>query len=103
MRDIFKDAVKTYCRIENIVRKTRFSEHDGLVTISIKNTSDEGLDTDCFKVINFIMNIIGRERTKFLQNPFLYPDSERVDKVNITFDSKDYREMIKSAFGEDTY
>lgn len=103
MRDIFKDAVKTYCRVENIVRNTRFTEHDDIITISIKNSSDEGLDTNCFKVLNFIISIIGREKTKFLQTPFLYPDSDKVDKVNITFDSKDYREMIKSAFGEDAY
>jgi len=103
MTDIFKDVVRTFCRVESIVRKTRFTEHDELVTISIKNSSDEGLDTDCFKVLNFILNVIGRQKTKFIQTPFLYPDSEKVDRLNITFESQDYREMIKSAFGEDAY
>ena len=92
--DYFKTAIKSYCKRHNMSsQKTRFTKSDGFVTISIKNYSENGLDIDCFKVLDFIFNIIGPRKIEFHQTTFMFPDSEKVDKVNISFGEKDYNDL----------
>jgi len=97
--DFFKDAVKSFCKRNDMSpQKTRFSKHDDLITISVKNHSENGLDIDCFKVLNFMIGIIGPRKTKFSQSTVMFADSEKVDKVMISFEKKDYEDFLDALF-----
>ncbi|MBT2573234.1 hypothetical protein J7E26_04655 [Bacillus sp. ISL-51] len=89
--DMFKQAVKGLCKINNISpRKPRFEITDNIVSISIKNHLKDGIDLECFKILNFIYRITGRSGLKFTQQLYLYPNSERVARVTVSFDKEDY-------------
>jgi hypothetical protein len=50
--DYYKEALKGYCKRENIsTQRNRFSRVNGFITISIKNDSENGLDTNCFRYL----------------------------------------------------
>ncbi|MED4844057.1 hypothetical protein [Bacillus atrophaeus] len=89
--DIFKQSVKGLCKINDISpRKPRFETIENTVVISIKNHLKDGVDLDCFKILNFVYRIIGQSGIKFNQQLFLYPDSDRVDRVTVSFNKEDY-------------
>ncbi|MFD2046059.1 hypothetical protein ACFSTA_12285 [Ornithinibacillus salinisoli] len=102
-KDYFRDAVQTLCKVEIIPpRITRFTKQDNFITISIKNVSEDGLDINCFKVINIIYSLIGPTKTKFSRTPFLFPDSQKIDRIAITFEEKEYKALINKLFNQNT-
>ncbi|MED1738172.1 hypothetical protein P4U97_01305 [Bacillus swezeyi] len=89
--DIFKQSVKGLCKINNISpRKPRFETLDNVVIISIKNHLKDGVDLDCFYILNIIYRLVGPLGIKFNQQLLLYPDSKRVDRVTVSFEKEDY-------------
>ncbi|MEC1661055.1 hypothetical protein [Bacillus mojavensis] len=89
--DIFKQYVKGLCKINDISpRKPRFETIGNIVVISIKNHLKDGVDLDCFKILNLIYRIVGQVGIKFNQQLFLYPDSDRVDRITVSFNKEDY-------------
>ncbi|TRZ40259.1 hypothetical protein CEQ21_04805 [Niallia circulans] len=93
--DYFKEAVKGYCRRQDISpQRKRFSRIDGFVTISIKNEAENGLDTNCFKVLNFMISGIGQTGTKFSQTPILFANADRVDRIDITMKEQEYTAFL---------
>lgn len=100
-KDYFKDSIKTFCKRNNMSsRKTRFTKNDAHITISIKNHSENGLDIDSFKVLSLILNAIGSTKTKFIHQPFMFPNSQRIDRIDIYFEEKDYKNLINTLFNE---
>ena len=88
---IFKQSVKGLCKINNISpQKPRFETVNNYVIISMKNHLKDGVDLDCFKILNLIYRIIGPSGIKFNQQLFLYPNSDRVDRVTVSFKKEDY-------------
>ena len=99
MEDLFKLAVKSFCKRHNMSpQKTRFSKVENYITISVKNHSETGLDKDCFKVLDFMFNIIGPTKTKFSQTTFMFPDSEKIDRVTVSFEERDYKDLVYTLF-----
>ncbi|WP_273130165.1 hypothetical protein [Bacillus weihaiensis] len=97
--DYFKEALKGYCKRQGISpQRKRFSRIEGFVTIGIKNEAENGLDTNCFKVLNFILSAIGPTKTKFSQTPILFANSDRVDRIDITMKEEEYTEFLKKLF-----
>ncbi|MFC9655455.1 hypothetical protein ACFVIX_06415 [Bacillus subtilis] len=89
--DHFRTAIKSYCKRHNMSpQKVRFTKADGFVTISVKNHSEDGIDISCFKVLDLIFNIIGARKIEFQQTAFMFPDTEKVDRVTVSFKEKDY-------------
>ncbi|MED0777762.1 hypothetical protein [Bacillus siamensis] len=89
--DIFKQYVKGFCKINDISpRKPRFETIENIVVISIKNHLKDGVDLDCFKILNLIYQIVGKAGIKFNQQLLLYPDSDRVARVTVSFNIEDY-------------
>lgn len=89
--DIFKQTVKKLCKINNISpRKPRFETIDNLLVISIKNHLKDGVDLDCFHILNLIYQMIAPLGVKFNQQLYLYPNSKRVARVTITFKKAEY-------------
>lgn len=94
-RDMIKSAIKSFCKINQMRPQiTRFTKHDGLVTISLKNHADDGVDTDCFKVMNFIFGFIGPRGITFSQTLFLFPDSQKIDRITISFQETEYEKLV---------
>ncbi|MFO6495832.1 MULTISPECIES: hypothetical protein [Bacillus] len=97
--DLLKSAIKSFCKRHNMSpQKARFSNVENYITISVKNHSENGLDIDCFKVLDFMFNIIGPTKTKFSQTTFMFPDSEKVDRVTVSFEEKDYKDLVNTLF-----
>ncbi len=89
--DIFKHIVKKLCKINNISpRKPRFEHIENLMVISIKNHLKDGVDSDCFYILNLIYQIIGPSGIRFHQQLVLYPNSRRVDRVTVSFKKEDF-------------
>lgn len=89
--DIFKQAVKGLCKMNNISpRKPRFETVNNYVIISMKNHLKDGVDLECFKILNLIYRFIGPSGIKFNQQLILYPNSDRVDRVTVSFKKEDY-------------
>lgn len=89
--DYFKQAVKKLCEINNISpRKIRFETIENIVVLSVKNHLKEGVDLDCFHILNLIYQLITPLGIKFNQQLYLYPNSKRVARVTVTFKKEDY-------------
>lgn len=100
-KDYFKDAIKAFCKRNNMSsQKTRFSKNDGRITISIKNHSENGLDIDSFKVLNLILSAIGYTKTKFIHQPFMFPNSQKIDRIDIYFEEVEYKNLINTLFNQ---
>lgn len=89
--DIFKQFVRNLCKINNITpRKVSFETIENIVVLSIKNHLKDGIDLDCFHILNLIYQLITPLGIKFNQQLYLYPNSKRVDRVTIIFKDEDY-------------
>lgn len=89
--DVFKQLVKRMCKVNNISpRKPRFETIESIVVISLKNHLKDGIDLDCFHILNLIYQIITPLGVKFNQQLYLYPNSKRVARVTVTFEKEDY-------------
>ena len=84
--DFFKQTVKGRCIINNISpMKLRFETIKNIVVISIKNHLKDGVDFECFNILNLIYQIIGPLGIRFNQQMYLYPNSERLARVTVPF------------------
>ncbi|WP_260288756.1 hypothetical protein [Peribacillus aracenensis] len=92
--DFFKQVVKRICEIKNIhPQKPKFEVIDNLMVISIKNHLKDGVDLDCFNILNLIYGIIGPLGIRFNQQMYLYPNSERLARVTVSFKKEDYDDL----------
>jgi len=56
--DFFKQVVKRLCK-KNSPQKPKFEIIESVMVISIKNHSKDGVDLDCFNILNLIYRTIG--------------------------------------------
>ena len=70
-----------------------FETIDNIVVISMKNHLKDGVDLDCFHILNLIYQIITPLGMKFNQQLYLYPNSKRVARVAVTFKKEDYNAL----------
>ncbi len=92
--DVIKEIVKRLCKINNIdPRKPRFEIIENIVFISVKNHLKDGVDLECFTILNIIYQIISPLGVKFNQQLYLYPNSKRVTRVTVSFTKKDYDDI----------
>ena len=92
--DFFKQVVERVCKINNISpQKPKFEVIDNLMVISIKNHLKDGVDLDCFNILNLIYRIIGPLGIRFNQQMYLYPNSERMARVTVSFKKEDYDDL----------
>lgn len=95
-KDHYKDLLKGLCKSDNISpRKPRFENfNDGeeleLVLIHIKNHLKEGVDIECFKILNLIYQTVIPLGITYKQQLLLYPNGNRLDKITISFKKEDY-------------
>lgn len=66
---------------------------EDIMVISMKNHLKDGVDMDCFKILNLIYQIIGPLGVKFTQQLCLYPNSERLARVTVSFDKEEYEAL----------
>lgn len=79
------------CKVNDIsLRKVRFETIENIVVISMKNHLKDGVDLDCFHILNLIYQMIAPLGVKFNQQLYLYPNSKRVARVTVTFSKEDY-------------
>ncbi len=89
-----KQVVKKLCEVNNISpRKPAFETIDNIVVISMKNHLKDGVDLDCFHILNLIYQIIAPLGMKFNQQLYLYPNSKRVARIAVTFKKEDYNAL----------
>ncbi|MGE7591008.1 hypothetical protein [Peribacillus sp. NPDC101480] len=92
--DVFKQVVKRLCKIKNISpRKPKFEVIENLMVVSIKNHLKDGVDLDCFNILNLIYQIIGPLGIRFNQQMYHYPNSERLARVTVSFKKEDYDDL----------
>ncbi|MEY9869502.1 hypothetical protein ACDZ29_06630 [Peribacillus sp. RS7] len=89
--DYYQNLLKRLCKADNISpRKPRFENIEDLVIIHVKNHLKEGVDLECFKILNLIYQTVVPLGIKFNQQLYLYPNGDRLDRVAITFNKDDY-------------
>ena len=99
VQDDFREAVRTICKVRKVPpRRVYFEKSSGFVTINIRNKAAEGLDINCYKIIDIIYNLIGSKKVKFQHTTFNFPDSDRVDRIVISFEEKDYEDLLDKLF-----
>lgn len=93
-KDYYKNLLKELCKANNISpRKPRFenfNDMENLVLIHIKNNLKEGVDIECFKILNLIYQTVIPLGIKYKQQLLLYPNGNRLDRVTIAFKKEDY-------------
>jgi hypothetical protein len=59
--DFFKQVVKRLCKKKNNIspQKPKFEIIENVMVISIKNHLKDGVDLDCFNILNLIYRTIG--------------------------------------------
>lgn len=93
-KNVFERAFKSMCKLNGISgRKPRFEKIEGVIVISVKNQLKEGVDIDCFRILNLIYQVVGPRGIKFNQQLITYPNSNRVDKVTVIFDKDEYENL----------
>lgn len=101
--DVFKQIVKGLCKINNIsTRKPSFEIVNDVVVISLKNHLKDGIDLDCFHILNVIYQVITPLGIKFNQQLYLFPNSKRVASVAITFTREAYDDLNRKLVGSDS-
>lgn len=87
--DYYQNLLKRLCKADNISpRKPRFENIEDLVIIHVKNHLKEGVDLECFKILNLIYQTVVPLGIKFNQQLYLYPNGDRLDRVAITFNKR---------------
>ena len=90
-KDHYKNLLKRLCEDQGIsTRKPRFEQVENLILINLKNQLKEGVDLECFRVVNLIHQTVSPFGIKFDQQLTLYPGGDRLDRVTISFDKYDY-------------
>lgn len=98
--DEFQQLVKRMCKINNLqTRKLTFETIENVVVISLKNHLKDGIDLDCFHILNVIYQIITPLGVKFNQQLYLYPNSNSVARVTVTFEKEEYDAIIEKMKG----
>ena len=88
------------CKAKDISpRKLRFETIENIVVISMKNHLKDGVDLDCFHILNQIYQVIAPLGIKFNQQLYLYPNSKRVARVTVTFTKEDYDALNAKMIG----
>jgi len=60
--DYYQNLIKRLCKAHNLSpRKPRFIVVEDVVTINVKNHLKEGVDLDCFKILNLIYQTVGKQ------------------------------------------
>jgi len=94
--DYYQNLLKKLCKANNVSpRKARFENIEDLVIIHVKNHLKEGVDLECFKILNLIHQTVVPLGIKFNQQLYLYPNGDRLDRVAITFNKNDYMLLNK--------
>lgn len=94
--DHYRSLLKRLCKANNISpRKPRFENIEDLVIIHLKNQLKEGVDLETFKVLNLIYQTLVPLNIKFVQQLYLYPSEDRLDRVTISFNKNDYMALNK--------
>ncbi|MGE8206843.1 hypothetical protein ACQKP0_20235 [Heyndrickxia sp. NPDC080065] len=89
--DYYQNLLKRLCKAHNISpRKPRFENIEDVVIIHVKNHLKEGVDLECFKILNLIYQTVVPLGIKFNQQLYLYPNGDRLDRVTVTFNKNDY-------------
>lgn len=70
--------------------KPKFEVIDILMVISVKNHLKDGINLDCFNILNLIYRIIGPLGIRFNQQIYLFPNSERLARVTVSFKKENY-------------
>lgn len=93
-KDYYKDLLKRLCKANNISpqkpRFENFSDIEDLVLIHVKNHLKEGVDIECFKILDLIYQTVIPLDIKYKQQLLLYPNGNRLDRVTISFKKEDY-------------
>ncbi|KLV14207.1 hypothetical protein [Bacillus altitudinis] len=90
-KDHYRNLLKRLCEAQGIsTRKPRFEQVENLILINLKNQLKEGVDLECFKILNLIHQTVSPLGIKFDQQLTLYPGGDRLDRVTISFDKDDY-------------
>lgn len=90
-KDHYQNLLKRLCKAHNISpRKPRFESSGDVVIIHVKNHLKEGVDLECFKILNLIYQTIGPLGVGFNQQLYLYPNGDRLDRVAVIFNKNDY-------------
>lgn len=98
--DVFEQFIKKMCKAKDISpRKLRFETIENIVVISMKNHLKDGVDLDCFHILNQIYQVIAPLGIKFNQQLYLYPNSKRVARVTVTFTKEDYDALNAKMIG----
>ncbi|WKB36749.1 hypothetical protein QS257_07255 [Terrilactibacillus sp. S3-3] len=99
--DYYQNLLKKLCKANNVSpRKARFENIEDLVIIHVKNHLKEGVDLECFKILNLIHQTVVPLGIKFNQQLYLYPNGDRLDRVAITFNKNDYMLLNKKKLEE---
>ncbi|OXS63989.1 hypothetical protein [Priestia filamentosa] len=94
--DHYQSLLKRLCKADNISpRKPRFENVEDLVLIHVKNHLKEGVDLECFKILNLIYQTVVPLGIKFNQQLCLYPGGDRLDRVTVSFSKNDYMALNK--------
>lgn len=94
--DYYQSLLKRLCKAQNISpKKPRFENIEDLVIIRVKNHLKEGVDLECFKILNLIYQTVVPLGIKFDQQLYLYPSGDRLDRVVISFNKEDYMILNK--------
>lgn len=94
--DHYKNLLKRLCEAQGISsRKPRFENIEDLVIIHVKNHLKEGVDLECFKILNIIHQTVAPLRIEFKQQLYMYPGGGRLDRVAVVFEKEDYMTLNK--------
>ncbi|PIC69366.1 hypothetical protein CSV77_13820 [Sporosarcina sp. P16b] len=89
--DVIKKIIKGLCKVNDISpRRVRFESIEGVVIISVKNHLKDGVDLECFHILNLIYQVITPFGVKFNQQLYLYPNSKRVARITVLFQKEEY-------------
>lgn len=89
--DHYKNLLKKICKANNISpKRLRFEQIEDYVIIHVKNQLKEGVDLECFKILNLIHQTVSPLGIHFEQQLYLYPRGDRLDRVAIMFNKVDY-------------
>lgn len=94
--DEFIKAFKSMCEINSIsLQGFKFEEIEDLIVLNFNNYLIDGIDIDCFRMLNLIYQILGPRKIKFTQQLITCPTSNRIEMITITFEKDEYETLKK--------